>query len=1177
VQFVLLGVLILVGLVSVVLVSLNRGVFLSPTLEYEQTLSLVTHESIVYDWRPENPGELRSVSLSGSFVGDVEVYLVSPTGEELLILDSANFVVGFSPGGKREKDSKSKPLKEEPPETVEEPVVPEEPTPGAEPTPEPIPEEDPVPEPIPESEPIPEEFVFTNVCVDTCDLSRVNLEGPLALRVAGVGDFKLKIETVSYEVLGEEFVEEELGIEDIPDEAEREFVGTLRGFHGDDFENRRAIWYFYLETEAGTFEIKFPGSENQDIGIRGKVRIFGNKLGEKIILTDGDKIEEIGEEEDSLEIMFSPPDDNPNLGEQKTLVALVNWDNDPFNQPYTVPEVYDFVLDPNDVNSTNVWVQEVSYEKASMAGEVNGWYTLQNDTCDFDIIANRTIFEMDSDVTFIEDEKYRILIFVPDGPGGCSWAFSGVALQVGSFENFSTSEGLIKATVSFINTDDLYSFSGWYRGTVRHELGHNFGVPHAASYDCDDVFEDDCFFLEYGDPHDVMGASSTTMNKHYNADFKERIGWFEDSNIIEVQENGIYVLHSLEESTSSVQSIKIPNIEFSYADSSIDTTDYHLEFRNRIGFDSDESRFPTVLLRASSSTARWNYQRRTLIQANIPFRSLQVGEVYNDTEHEVSIEVLNINEDDGLASVRIITNCENECPNPGEIGGCVGGSIEAHLICGNNDADVCGEWELTECSPVAYCVEGQGCCESQASSECLGGDAWWFDSCGNAEELKEFCGEGTLCEAGDCFQICISDDDCPYATTCNEEGLCVSSCGDGMVNGDGTCTINITSDIGDDRVWRSGNSWEQAREGSSGFGIHNSSTSALSLLNRHRLGGASWIYRLSFPFDTLSALPENAEILSAQLTLSARNRTNSHPNSEDYLTLVQANLADPPVLTIEDYDQFGSLDNPIEGAQRIDASDLSSSYQFVTFTLNENGLSWINTQGWTTLGIRGGYDVENVYFPNVNTSLKVNIHSSSSSTPEKAPTLGVVYGFVCTSGETCSSEGWGCGFVCGESCGVCPEGLGCQNGVCGETCGSCPGGLDYCHDGECVECIDECNDPSESTCFGQVATIGCGNFDEDVCYEWGFTSCDTGETCHDGACYASCEEVNNCETLELACGFHMVCSTLIFCGDCEGEECNPAGQCVPENECPDNCENAELQCGLHNTLHRGMFLQCHTK
>jgi len=116
--------------------------------------------------------------------------------------------------------------------------------------------------------------------------------------------------------------------------------------------------------------------------------------------------------------------------------------------------------------------------------------------------------------------------------------------------------------------------------------------------------------------------------------------------------------------------------------------------------------------------------------------------------------------------------------------------------------------------------------------------------------------------------------------------------------------------------------------------------------------------------------------------------------------------------------------------------------------------------------------------------------------------------------------------------------------------------------GVLISC-DECNPAnSEPMCFGQSATFGCGDFDGDGCYEWGFTSCGAGEICHDGSCYASCEEVNNCETLGLACSFHMVCSTLIFCGDCVGEECNPAGQCVPESECPDNCENAGLQCGL---------------
>ena len=58
---------------------------------------------------------------------------------------------------------------------------------------------------------------------------------------------------------------------------------------------------------------------------------------------------------------------------------------------------------------------------------------------------------------------------------------------------------------------------------ISHELGHNFGLLHAASLDCGaNVIGGTCTSAEYGDPFGMMGNQRAM---HFNSAQKAELGW----------------------------------------------------------------------------------------------------------------------------------------------------------------------------------------------------------------------------------------------------------------------------------------------------------------------------------------------------------------------------------------------------------------------------------------------------------------------------------------------------------------------------------------------------------------------------------------------------------------------------------------------------------------------------
>jgi len=237
--------------------------------------------------------------------------------------------------------------------------------------------------------------------------------------------------------------------------------------------------------------------------------------------------------------------------------------------------------------------------------------------------------------------------FSNDGSGG----FSGINMMLNESldccawggSRFATLDGISKSWRTTWNPPWAFGQAA----IIAHEMGHGFGLPHSNNFDGDSD--------PYDSPYDVMSAATRNsindsvygrQGKHHTAYHKERLDWFEESEVIEVTVDGsatVTIDAMALATTSNYRMVRIPIPE---------TNDwYTVETRKRIGYDANLPGDAVIIsyIDTNRSQPAWTVDTDSP-PANFADNEgsmLRVGEVFVDPGGIITVKV-DAETDDGF-------------------------------------------------------------------------------------------------------------------------------------------------------------------------------------------------------------------------------------------------------------------------------------------------------------------------------------------------------------------------------------------------------------------------------------------------------------------------------------------------------------------------------------------------
>lgn len=358
--------------------------------------------------------------------------------------------------------------------------------------------------------------------------------------------------------------------------------GTLTIVHFHDSQGSTVRTDVLLQTaEKSTFHLFFPTTP--DLASDTQVTLTGTALDANIIVDEVILTEEA--------VAQTPPA-VASVGQKKIAVILFNFLDDT-SQPITPTDargqVFTNPVDPSTPanNSTDTWYQEVSNNQVDLVGQtlnqdgdVFGWITIpvnKSAGCGYFGLGAWQAYALPM-AGVNEDDYDAIVLRFPTVPscGADAWAYGKLA---------------------FINSN-ITTLSFRHQA---HELGHVFGVGHAAFYKCFDAagnkvpISQNCTIQEYYDPFDVMGGSyngGQTFTYHFHNAHKDKLGYIPGTNVATVTTNGTYTINRQQTTEAGTRVLKIPR---AYVDPATVKDYYYPEYRPWYGIFDQFNYLPTTI------------------------------------------------------------------------------------------------------------------------------------------------------------------------------------------------------------------------------------------------------------------------------------------------------------------------------------------------------------------------------------------------------------------------------------------------------------------------------------------------------------------------------------------------------------------------------------------------------
>ncbi|MBP9902790.1 MAG: immunoglobulin domain-containing protein [Verrucomicrobia bacterium] len=138
---------------------------------------------------------------------------------------------------------------------------------------------------------------------------------------------------------------------------------------------------------------------------------------------------------------------------------------------------------------------------------------------------------------------------------------------------FGAVPGWSWAGLGYVGAAGTWLRNNFSTGVAGHELGHNYGLNHASSWDTGGASViGSGTSTEYGDSFDTMGAASAG-NNHFNARYKNYLNWLTASEVITATSNGTYRIYAHDNpSSTGLRGLKIVKNS---------STNYWVEFRQK--------------------------------------------------------------------------------------------------------------------------------------------------------------------------------------------------------------------------------------------------------------------------------------------------------------------------------------------------------------------------------------------------------------------------------------------------------------------------------------------------------------------------------------------------------------------------------------------------------------------